>query len=221
MDVSKIKNEYEKGMTCTEIGIKYGYNRRYIGEILRKNGIVTKRGKKPHNIKKKKFGFLTVISTDGQYSTCRCDCGTIKKIRNDGLKNGHTKSCGCYNYNKLKKGLEDISGTFYFRVMRNAKNRNIVFDITIKDVLEVWLKQNKKCAYTNLELYIASNKKNRSNQTASLDRIDSNIGYVKGNIQFVHKKVNMMKGQLSDEEFLFFCREISDGPRGSKMVDRE
>ena len=219
MDILKIKVDYENGMTCTEIGIKYGYNRRYIGTVLRKNGILTKRGKKSHDIKNKKFGLLTVISTDGQYSTCKCDCGNTKKIRNDGLKNGHTKSCGCYNHNKLKRGLEDISGTFYFCCMRNARDRKIKFDITIQEILELWLKQNKKCAYTGLELCIASSKKYRSSQTASLDRIDSKLGYIKGNIQFVHKKVNMMKGQLSDKEFLFFCKEIYNGPRSSEMVD--
>lgn len=49
----------------------------------------------------KKFNFLTVIERDfsrkGVYWLCQCDCGNIKSIRNDHLKEGRVKSCGCYN----------------------------------------------------------------------------------------------------------------------------
>lgn len=47
------------------------------------------------------FNYFTVI--DGPikknnkiYWNCRCQCGVEKLIRSDGLKNGKTKSCGCY-----------------------------------------------------------------------------------------------------------------------------
>lgn len=44
--------------------------------------------------------------------------------------------------------------------------------------------------------------------TASLDRIDSSKGYIKGNLQWIHKDVNRMKSHMSDKSFVAFCREI-------------
>lgn len=42
-----------------------------------------------------RFGQLTVLSADGAYRLCRCDCGREKRIRIDHLKSGATVSCGC------------------------------------------------------------------------------------------------------------------------------
>ena len=49
----------------------------------------------------KKFGKLTVIERaenrgNETFWKCKCDCGNTKKINGSKLKNGHTKSCGCY-----------------------------------------------------------------------------------------------------------------------------
>lgn len=44
---------------------------------------------------------------------------------------------------------------------------------------------------------------------ASLDRIDSSLGYVKGNIQFVPTPINLMKTTKSDKEIRLFLKDIS------------
>ena len=45
-----------------------------------------------------KFGMLTPIEYNGDLSyTCRCDCGSIKRVRACNLINGGTISCGCKN----------------------------------------------------------------------------------------------------------------------------
>lgn len=44
--------------------------------------------------------------------------------------------------------------------------------------------------------------------TASIDRIDSSKGYIKGNIQIVHKTLNKMKLNMRDEEFIAICEEV-------------
>ena len=68
------------------------------------------------NLIGKQFNFFTVIDGPFKHSNsrkiywkCRCQCGTEKEVRADGLKNGTTKSCGCYKkqvlieQNKLKQ----------------------------------------------------------------------------------------------------------------------
>ena len=49
----------------------------------------------------------------------------------------------------------------------------------------------------------------KNEQTASLDRIDNSKGYIVGNVQWVHKQVNFMKGTMEQKEFIKFCKLIS------------
>lgn len=43
----------------------------------------------------------------------------------------------------------------------------------------------------------------------SIDRINSDIGYEEGNIQWVDKRINMMKGSLSNKEFIELCTKVA------------
>jgi hypothetical protein len=44
--------------------------------------------------------------------------------------------------------------------------------------------------------------------TASLDRIDSKVGYTKNNVQWVHKDVNNAKQDFEEDYFFNMCREV-------------
>jgi len=57
----------------------------------------------------KKFGKLTVIKEAEQkgyirYWQCKCECGTIKNIRQVSLTSGNSKSCGCIRKGKVLTG---------------------------------------------------------------------------------------------------------------------
>lgn len=45
-------------------------------------------------------------------------------------------------------------------------------------------------------------------QSASLDRIESNKGYVVDNIQWVHKFVNVMKWNIPEDNFIDWRRRV-------------
>lgn len=72
------------------------------------------------------FGRLTVLSRDmskpqGQgksvYWLCQCECGNIKSIRTDKLRNGDTQSCGCLQQEvRGKSVLLDLSGQTFGRL---------------------------------------------------------------------------------------------------------
>lgn len=59
------------------------------------------------DITNERFGKLTALKRDntkkGSYWICKCDCGNIKTIRSDHLRNGETKSCGCLQKEKASK----------------------------------------------------------------------------------------------------------------------
>ena len=60
-----------------------------------------------------KFARLTVLSRDlsketgdGIFWSCVCDCGCLTSVRTKDLKSGNTKSCGCYNIEKLSERIK-------------------------------------------------------------------------------------------------------------------
>lgn len=88
----------------------------------------------------------------------------------------------------------------YNRFKKMAKRRNIEFTIT-QDYIRGLLEGSKrKCMISGYKLSI---------NEMSLDRIDSNIGYVPGNVELVHKKINIAKHVQDKENFINMCKLIS------------
>lgn len=141
---------------------------------------------------------------------CACDCGRTTEVNYSSLAYGLTTSCGCRKIELCRRGgYKDISRAWWRKIVKNAAMRGYAFNLTPEEVWEIYEQQDRRCAFTNLpvEFFPDSNRVYR--QTASLDRIDSSLGYVKGNIQIVHKVVNQMKSYLTDGEFVAFCNEVA------------
>ncbi len=164
-----------------------------------------------------------VISLDhinkSTYWKCKCDCGNDCIIRGSNLmdktkQNGGTKSCGCLkrkngtNHNGYK-GIGELSATLWNKIMWGAKRRNYEFSITMKDAWNLFLTQNRKCALTKLPLDLFRMERGKYLGNASLDRIDNSQGYVKGNIQWLHKDINMMKNDHKQSRFIELCKLVA------------
>jgi cytidyltransferase-like protein len=155
---------------------------------------------------------------------CQCDCGNQKVLMRKLLVRGDTTSCGCDWIKSNKKhhswkGYEDIPLDFFTSIKRGALSRNYEFDITIEDLWQLFLSQNKKCALSGLDLIFSRTRKDKTLQTASVDRIHRNLGYVKGNIQWVHKRINLMKNVLSDKDFIFFCTMVANKNKNKIIME--
>lgn len=114
------------------------------------------------------------------------------------------------NHGHNWRGYEDISGAYFRSVELKADKRDLPFDITIEEIWQLYLDQNRRCALSGKPL-IFSTRKNKSGikQTASLDRIDSSLGYVPGNIQWVHKKFQFMKTDMQNDDFIYWCEKVA------------
>lgn len=147
---------------------------------------------------------------------CRCDCGNIKEISSQSFSK--TKSCGCkYSYfqksgrkNVQWKGYEDISLSLWARWKHRAKKANCEFSIKIEDVWDTYIKQNKKCALTGINIDFGNMNIRYEDRkcTASLDRIDSSRGYSIDNIQLVHKSMNFIKSNFNEKSFYHMCKAV-------------
>lgn len=168
------------------------------------------------------FGKLEVIKTwvdiaGGKKQTiceCRCECGNSSFItRATNLRNNHQYHCGCIRLligkeNPKWNGYEDISKRYWDSIVYRAKAKHFELTITIEYIWDLFIKQNRKCALTGIDLQLPIIY--REQYTASLDRIDSNLGYIEGNVQWVHGIVNKMKRHFNQEHFMKWCKIIAD-----------
>lgn len=163
------------------------------------------------------FGKLTVLEkVPGKgWSVwwCLCECGQKTKVKSNELINkGQTQCRLCRNKlvsERQWKGFGEISGEYWNSIIRHAKHRKKEFCLKIEYGWDLFLKQDRKCAISGLPIYfIRSRYSAGKGGTASLDRIDSSIGYVEGNVQWVHKDINKMKWNFTQEKFINYCLEI-------------
>lgn len=177
------------------------------------------------DLSNKTFGDWTVTKLGTYQGThkrwwCKCRCGTELQVLQTSLVRGASHSCGCWKTkigreNCNWNGHEEISGSQWASIRSGAKNRKILFNVSLKEGWELFLKQNRKCALSGVELIFSTSynrelaTKTRSETTASLDRIDSSKGYTIDNVQWVHKNVNMMKRKMSDSDFIMWCNRIT------------
>ena len=132
------------------------------------------------------------------------------------------KCCGSSNHEHLKKYVKE--NIKYLEPHRNnrrdkftglrehfrrVKKRKHYYNINLEDLLEIWNHQEGICPYSGVKL-IHPNEGGNNLNTSSLDRIDSKIGYVKGNLQFISIICNQAKNNLSHEEMLSFLTTVSD-----------
>lgn len=205
--------------SCRQIAKEINCDKKVIIKALKSFGfeVVNKNTIRAKALIGKRFDKLTVLSLAGATQdgvkiwNCQCSCKnkTLINVRYDSLSTGHTRSCGCKKQDVATKNLTrigEISSTYWKSTINNAYRRGFEFLITKEYAWNLFLLQNRKCVLTGIFLYFDLKGKKR---TASLDRIDSKIGYVEGNVQWVFTKVNMMKQHYSQEEFIDICIKVA------------
>lgn len=116
---------------------------------------------------------------DGLHSVCK-ECTSTEHRRRYAAKG-----------NVLR--LEEV----FKRSKVGAGRRGIEFCLTFEEVRAQWEKQEGRCAYLGDPLVLGKN----SPLVATLDRLDPSRGYAPGNIVFCSFRVNMMKRDMTLEEF--------------------
>ena len=156
----------------------------------------------PYDLIGNTFGKWIVTSYEGVNSNrchtwkCKCECG--KEMIHESRYLNNIKS------NKLIGGCRDCKAKRMERVSESrmweyckisARNRTKEFNVTREYLFDILKQQDNKCALTGLPILIAIGARNHQHggTTASIDRIDNNLGYIEGNIQWVHKDINKLK----------------------------
>ncbi len=149
------------------------------------------------DLKNKRFHRLLVV--DGpeirkQFThwKCKCDCGNFKWIAAAKLKNGHTKSCGCYRKIRFKENLTTHGLRYHplYNIWNTMKQR-CLNENTLS--YEYYGGRGIKVCKSWHDDFIQFYKWSISNgykKELQIDRIDNDGDYKPSNCRFVTSKVN-------------------------------
>lgn len=152
------------------------------------------------------------INTGEFFKFCQ-SCGGVQFYSTKAELNRATKSnssCrSCHNKaGKSNKGkYKDIPISWFQEKKRRASVRGRDFEITIEYIWDVYMRQNKVCALSGLPLDFDTGS---VNGTVSIDRIKNDKGYVKRNIQLIHKDLNFMKYVYEQKYFIKMCKLVAE-----------
>jgi hypothetical protein len=169
---------------------------------------------------------ISVIEPSGRKRRsvlCKCKCGKELLVRVDGLfsnsKKQSRKSCGCTKSfvnginAQSRRNPESVYRYIYDQYQSSAKSRNINFNLTKKEHLEI-VKQN--CHYCGSEPEIKQPHRGKGRYVGvpvpynGIDRIDSNVGYEIDNCVSCCTKCNYMKSDMDVSIFTEHILKISN-----------
>lgn len=188
----------------------------------------------------KKYGEYEVIDNNYYYHKSsrmyhfhvKCSCGKENYLPIYQLENNISKICRSCSKKieieesyKIGRGLtkrwkyrtyKNLSAVMFFHIRQKCKERDLFWDdsITPEYLYNLYEKQNEKCILSGLDIKLSTKRRgvkpDFSEITASLDRINSSVGYIKGNLQWVHKEINIMKNNHKQEHFIQLCILVSN-----------
>ncbi len=151
-------------------------------------------------------GYSKVGGSNTQY-LCECSCGVQKLVLTTNLYKTSKQCNKCRSKSLITR--KHLMDQLWNVLNHGAKRRNIEVKITKDDMLTQFEKQQRKCALTGVDLVIYLERDKYTQTTASLDRIDNTKGYLIDNIQWVHKKINALKNDFEQSEFIEWCKLIA------------
>jgi hypothetical protein len=224
LDATELRKLYENKTTVVDIAEHFGVCASTIQRNLKTLGLSRERLSLVEDITGQVFGRLTALRFErlDRFGKAvwltRCECGKEKVINTSAMKAGLTTSCGCCKREKARKGVGELSQAYWRKLEKAATQRGLLFQMTKQDAWDLFLQQGQKCALSGIEITLFANWDKYRLQTASLDRIDSTKGYVPGNVQWVHKRVNFLKRDYSEAELIYWCCKVA-GHSGQRYED--
>ena len=174
---------------------------------------------KGKDLTNQRFGRLLCVEPCGflgyhRQWLCKCDCGREHKTLATNLLSRKIQSCGCLGrakgaLNSKWTGCGELNGHYFRALQHGALKRKIEFSVSIEYLWELFLKQGRVCACSGLPIEFNDCWPTRRSKTASLDRVDSSVGYIEGNLRWVHKDINRMKGAMTEQRFLHWIQAIA------------
>ena len=149
----------------------------------------------------------------GTTRKCRC-C----KVTQDSAEFASKHICSAC---KIAQAQTRISGSYksYLKNLhsqsksgnsKGSAHRGLNWSIELEHLLELWEKQNGRCAVSGVILTHHKDGTGKKEYNASIDRVSPDKGYTPENTQLVCYRVNIMKHNLSEDMFYWWVKTIAD-----------
>lgn len=102
-----------------------------------------------------------------------------------------------------RKGQQDKRYSIWCGAKKRAKLKNIQFDINPEDIPEI----PKYCPVLGIKI-LANDTHVPLDSSPSLDRIDTNKGYIKDNIRIICNRANRIKADATLEELILITEDL-------------
>lgn len=109
----------------------------------------------------------------------------------------------CNKCNSERVKCTSPESKMFQRAKGRAKLKGLEFTLKLEDIIIP-----KYCPILGIELVCKSGTSGGQKNSPALDRINSNGGYTKDNVQVISHLANMMKSHATDEELMIFAKWV-------------
>lgn len=128
---------------------------------------------------------------------CCTQCGTNSRNRK------HRQENPDYYLERRKAENRNLEKRIFTRIKSRAKGKNIPFDLDEGDIVVPEL-----CPILGIKIEPGYGTGTNYQNSPSVDRIDPNKGYTKGNIRVISMRANLLKSNGTLEEFLLIVKDF-------------
>jgi hypothetical protein len=142
----------------------------------------------------------------------RNQCKACLRVRN---MESHDKRREGYNkaMRKFRATVKGVTQTSLSASKCRAKKEGLPHNLDLQYLRCLITQQEMRCALSGEEMIPLGGW-----SSPSLDKIIPELGYIKGNVQWLTQRVNLMKGNLAVEQFIKLCKTIAEG---SETISKE
>lgn len=143
------------------------------------------------------------------YCRFKCVCGKTGEARQSKLISGITKSCGCRRAkihqpkNTPLPPRDTAQNKAMWSVIYDANKRGIDFDLKKSYFIKLI---TSPCHYCGIKDVSSTSSKKEVFYHIGIDRVDSNKGYINGNVRSCCKYCNLAKNRMSENDFLAWLK---------------
>jgi hypothetical protein len=170
-----------------------------------------------------KFGRLTALYRSPEKKrnrsvwVCECECGSLASVNTDMLLDGKIVGCGCKS-NRVHwlRGTQEPGVPAGYRqyrslYLRNARVRGLEWQLTERETFDFF---SGDCHYCGQSPSMVNRSRPNSKPRNGIDRINSNIGYIKSNCVSCCGQCNMLKRDMSYDDFAGWIKRVYEYMNG-------
>lgn len=160
----------------------------------------------------------TKVKKEPQGSRVCTSCNKVKLLSQfehfkEGFVRGVCQQCVTLQRSRKTSATPES----YLRVLNGQLKsqrvkQGVQYDLTTEDVIDMWEMQDGKCALSGMLMTHQRDgtygDRKKKDFNASIDRINPNGPYVRGNAQLVANRVNTMKHTLGEDMFIWWIKNI-------------